>query len=120
MQNSLKNPNNKIRLMTNMEEQKLYYKIGEVAKILKVEVHNVRQWSQNIEMEYERKKGQSRKFTKQDIEKLKIISELKKQKKGLQMKEIEKKIDKIDYRQIDVLSTLREIRDRLKTIGDML
>ena len=59
------------------EIEKIFYSTGDVAKIMKVNVSKVRFWEKEFNIiNPNRNAAGKRKFTKQDIEKIKLIDQL--------------------------------------------
>lgn len=101
--------------------EKLYYTIGEVAKLFNVNTSLIRFWEKEFDVikPHKNKKG-NRLFTPQDIENFHLIYHLVKE-KGLTLKGAEKKIkeNKEDTIQnFEVVSKLKSIRDMLVEIKD--
>ena len=62
--------------------EKIFYSTGDVAKIMKVNVSKVRFWEKEFNIiNPNRNSAGKRKFTKQDIEKIKLIDQLLNEKK---------------------------------------
>tara|TARA_B100001750_G_C15455139_1_gene571142 strand:- start:833 stop:1165 length:333 start_codon:yes stop_codon:yes gene_type:complete len=62
--------------------EKIFYSTGDVAKIMKVNVSKVRFWEKEFNIiNPNRNAAGKRKFTKQDIEKIKLIDQLLNEKK---------------------------------------
>ena len=104
--------------------EKLYYSIGEVADMLKVNTSLIRFWEKNFDIikPHKNKKG-NRYFTKEDIENLKLIYHLVKEQRmtleGAQKKLSENKQSVSDnYKIIESLTSIKqmllEIKDRLE------
>lgn len=103
--------------------EKLYYTIGEVAKMFNVNTSLIRFWEKEFEIikPHKNKKG-NRLFTPQDIENFHIIYHLVKE-KGLTLKGAEKKLkeNKADTVQnFEVVSKLKTIRELLVDIKDSM
>ena len=66
----------------NQFEEKLYYSIGEVSKIVGISTSKIRFWEKEFDVinPKKNKKG-NRAFTKKDLEKIKLIQHLLKEKK---------------------------------------
>ena len=102
---------------------KLYYRIGEVADMFKVNTSNIRFWENEFDIlkPHKNAKG-NRMFTKEDIENLKLIYYLLKTRgmtiKGAQMKMKDNKEDTLQN--FEVVSKLQEIRQMLVEIKDEL
>ena len=104
--------------------EKLYYSIGEVADMLKVNTSLIRFWEKNFDIikPHKNKKG-NRYFTKEDIENLKLIYHLVKEQRmtleGAQKKLSENKQAVSDnYKIVESLNSIKhmllEIRDQLE------
>ena len=93
--------------------EKLFYPIGEVAQMFDVSVSSIRYWEKefNILKPKKNKKG-NRMFTKKDVENLRIIYHLTKERgftlEGAKKKLRENKTDTIDN--IEIISHLKNIR----------
>ncbi len=101
--------------------EKIYYSIGEVAEMFGVNTSNIRFWENNFDIlkPYKNAKG-NRMFTKEDIENMKIIYHLLRERgmtiKGAQMKLKDNKEDTVNN--IEVVNRLQEIRKMLLDIKD--
>lgn len=104
--------------------EKLYYSIGEVADMLKVNTSLIRFWEKNFDIikPHKNKKG-NRYFTKEDIENLKLIYHLVKEQRmtleGAQKKLSEnKQAVSENYKIVESLNSIKqmllEIRDQLE------
>ncbi len=103
--------------------EKLYYTIGEVARMFNVNTSLIRFWEKEFDIikPYKNKKG-NRLFTPQDIENFHLIFHLVKE-KGLTLKGAEKKLkeNKEDTIQnFEVISKLKNIRELLVEIKDSI
>ena len=93
--------------------EKLFYPIGEVAKIFDVSVSSIRYWEKefNILKPKKNKKG-NRMFTKKDLDNLKIIYHLIKERgftlEGAKKKLRDNKKDTIDN--VGIITNLKNIR----------
>ena len=68
--------------MTKEKNEKLYYSIGEVSKILEISTSKIRFWEKEFEsINPKKNKKGNRIFTKKDLEKLTLIQHLLKEKK---------------------------------------
>ena len=91
----------------------MFYPIGEVAKIFDVSVSSIRYWEKefNILKPKKNKKG-NRMFTKKDLDNLKIIYHLTKERgftlEGAKKKLRDNKADTIDN--VEIITHLRNIR----------
>ena len=107
----------------NKENQKIFYKIGEVAKELNVNVSLIRFWEKEFDIlnPKKNKKG-NRLFTTKDFNNLKIIYHLVKERgftlDGAKKKLRENKEDTTDN--ISIVSHLKEIRKFLVELREEL
>ena len=103
--------------------EKLYYSIGEVARIFKVNTSLIRFWEKEFDIikPKKNKKG-NRFFTKQDIDHLHLIYHLVKERgmtlNGAKKKLKENKDDTINN--FEVIKSLNEIKNLLTEIKDTL
>jgi len=101
--------------------EKLYYTIGETAKILNVPVSTVRFWENefNILKPMKNKKG-NRLFTLQDLKNLKIIHRLLKE-EGMTLSGVKKRVsgkwDETNYK-FEITESLQKIKSILLEIRD--
>lgn len=101
--------------------EKVFYSIGEVADLFKVNTSNIRFWENEFDIlkPHKNNKG-NRMFTNEDIENLKIIYHLLKERgmtiKGAQKKLKENKEDTLQN--YEVVSRLQEIRQMLVDIKE--
>lgn len=103
--------------------EKVFYSISEVADMFDVNTSNIRFWENEFDIlkPYKNKKG-NRMFTVDDIENLKIIYHLLKE-RGLTIKGAQKKLkeNREDTLQnFEVVSRLQEIRQTLIDIKEEL
>ena len=109
------------KLKTNIE--KLFYPIGEVAKMYKVNVSLIRFWEKEFDiLKPKKNKKGNRMFTKQDMENLDIIFHLVRERgftlEGAKKKLKENKKDTIDT--ITLVKKLKEIRGFLTDLREEL
>ncbi len=103
--------------------EKIFYSIGEVADMFGVTTSNIRFWENEFDIlkPHKNAKG-NRMFTKEDIENMKIIYHLLRERgmtiKGAQKKLKDNREDTINN--IEVVSRLQEIRKMLLEIKDEL
>ena len=103
--------------------EKLFYKIGEVAEIFKVNVSLIRFWEKefNILKPKKNKKG-NRLFTKKDVDNLTIIYHLVKERgftlEGAKKKLKENKSDTVDN--LEIVNHLKDIRRFLVKLREEL
>ena len=101
--------------------EKLYYSIGEVAEMFKVNTSLIRFWEKEFDIikPHKNKKG-NRLFTPQDVENFHLIFHLVKEKgmtlKGAKLKLKENKEDTINN--FEVVSRLKDIRSLLVEVRD--
>ena len=97
-------------------EEKLYYSIGEISKILGISTSKIRFWEKEFDMinPKKNKKG-NRMFTKKDLENIKLIQHLLKEKKYTidgAKKKIRTNPKKINLHQ-KVIENLKKIKKEL-------
>ena len=103
--------------------EKQYYSIGEVARMFKLTVSNIRFWENQFEMlrPKKNKKG-DRFFTRQDLKNLKLIYHLVKE-QGYTIDGARKKmtqhLDETSDR-VELIETLKGVRTFLTTMKDQL
>tara|TARA_B100001105_G_scaffold108194_1_gene86697 strand:- start:522 stop:857 length:336 start_codon:yes stop_codon:yes gene_type:complete len=95
------------------EIEKLFYPIGEVAQMFDVSVSSIRYWEKEFDiLKPKKNKKGNRMFTKKDVENLRIIYHLTKERgftlEGAKKKLRENKTDTIDN--IEIISHLKNIR----------
>jgi len=96
--------------------EKVFYSIGEVADMFQVNTSHIRFWENEFDiLKPKKNKKGNRLFTKEDIQNLKLIHHLVKE-RGLTIKGAKQKLK--DNKQ-DTLDK-HELVDRLKTIRQML
>ncbi|MFW6268296.1 MAG: MerR family transcriptional regulator [Marinilabiliaceae bacterium] len=103
--------------------EKLYYSIGEVAKIFEVNTSLIRFWEKEFDIirPHKNKKG-NRLFTQKDIDHFHLIYHLVKE-RGMTLKGVQKKLkENKDETQnnFEVVKRLQEIRQVLVDIKDTL
>lgn len=103
--------------------EKVYYSIGEVAEMFDVTTSNIRFWENEFDIlkPHKNKKG-NRLFTTEDIENLKLIYHLLRE-KGLTIKGAQKKLkeNKDDtYKNFEVINKLQAIRQSLVDMKNQL
>ncbi|HNQ13818.1 MAG TPA: MerR family transcriptional regulator [Bacteroidia bacterium] len=103
----------------NISNEKIYFSIGEVSKMLKVNASLIRFWEKQFDIikPHKNKKG-NRYFTKQDVKNLKMIYHLVKE-KGYNLKGAKTRMrasgSKLDSK-IDTLNSLKNIRSFLSEL----
>jgi DNA-binding transcriptional MerR regulator len=110
-------------LKTGQKIEKLYYSIGEVAELFEVNASLIRFWEKEFEILKPQKtdKG-NRQFTKQDIENLRLIYHLVKERgytlQGAKEKLRQNKEDVVN--RVAVVDSLSRIREFLSELKDEL
>jgi len=98
------------------EIEKLYYSIGEVAKMFDVSTSLIRFWENEFDiLKPKKNKKGNRLFTKSDIENLKVIFHLVKE-RGFTLEGAKKKLkeNKHDtFEQVEMINSLKKIRSFL-------
>ena len=107
----------------NTNPQKLFYKIGEVTKEFNVNVSLIRFWEKEFDiLKPKKNKKGNRLFTKKDLENLKIIYHLLKERgftiEGAKKKLRENKEDTTDN--LRIINHLQEIRSFLVKLREEL
>ena len=103
--------------------EKVFYSIGEVAEMFGVNNSNIRFWENNFDIlkPHKNAKG-NRMFTKEDVENMRIIYHLLRERgmtiRGAQMKLKDNKEDTIQN--VEVVNRLQEIRKMLMDIKEEL
>ena len=103
--------------------EKLYYSIGEVAKIFDVNVSLIRFWEKEFDiLKPKKNKKGNRMFTPKDLKNLKIIFHLVKERgftlEGAKKKLKENKSDTIDN--IEIVNRLKKVKNFLLEIAEEL
>lgn len=106
-----------------LNDEKLYYSIGEVSKLFDISRSLIRYWESEFEILKPHKNGKGeRKFTKKNIEQLSIIYHLVKE-RGFTLKgakaEIESSKTKLEKKH-QALKKLEELKGFLQDISDKL
>jgi len=106
-----------------IESEKHYYSIGEVAKMFNLSISNIRFWEQEFEiLKPKKNKKGDRFFTKQDVSNLKVIFHLLKE-KGYTIEGARKKLlqqpDHVSDR-IKMIDSLKKIKVFLQSLKDNL
>ena len=96
--------------------EKLFYPIGEVAQMFEVSVSSIRYWEKEFDiLKPKKNKKGNRLFTKKDVDNLKIIYHLTKERgftlEGAKKKLRENKTDTIDN--VEIINHLKSIRQFL-------
>ena len=108
---------------TNNTTEKLFFKIGEVAKIFNVNISAIRFWEKEFDiLKPKKNKKGNRLFTQRDMENLKIIHYLLKERgftvEGAKKKLKENKNDTINN--VEIVSYLKDIRSFLVQLREQL
>ena len=108
---------------TNNISEKLFFKIGEVAKIFNVNISAIRFWEKEFDiLKPKKNKKGNRLFTQRDMENLKIIHYLLKERgftvEGAKKKLKENKNDTINN--VEIVSYLKDIRSFLVQLREQL
>ena len=96
--------------------EKLFYPIGEVAQMFEVSVSSIRYWEKEFDiLKPKKNKKGNRMFTRKDVDNLKIIYHLTKERgftlEGAKKKLRENKTDTIDN--VEIINHLKSIRQFL-------
>ena len=96
--------------------EKLFYPIGEVAQMFEVSVSSIRYWEKEFDiLKPKKNKKGNRMFTKKDVDNLRIIYHLTKERgftlEGAKKKLRENKADTIDN--VEIINHLKSIRQFL-------
>ena len=103
--------------------EKLYYSIGEVAKMFKVNTSLIRFWEKEFDIikPKKNKKG-NRLFTKKDIDNFHLIFHLVKE-KGMTLKGAQKKLKENKDEQehdFEIIKSLEEIKEMLISVKETI
>ena len=109
--------------LNNKSTEKLFYKISEVAEIFDINISAVRFWEKEFDiLKTKKNKKGNRLFTPKDIENIKIIHYLLKERgftvEGAKKKLKENKLDTIDN--VQIIGHLKEIRKFLSKLKEEL
>ena len=109
--------------LNNKPTQKLFYKISEVAEIFDINISAVRFWEKEFDiLKPKKNKKGNRLFTHKDIENIKIIHYLLKERgftvEGAKKKLKENKLDTIDN--VQIINHLKEIKRFLAKLKEEL
>ena len=109
--------------LNNKPTEKLFYKISEVAEIFDINISAVRFWEKEFDiLKPKKNKKGNRLFTPKDIENIKIIYYLLKERgftvEGAKKKLKENKLDTIDN--VQIIGHLKEIRKFLSKLKEEL
>lgn len=103
--------------------EKIYYKIGDVAEILNIPCSTLRFWEKQFTIIKPRRYGGNRRYyTNDDIEKIKMIHYLVKE-KGLKLAAAEKQVSQNKQnvsRRHEVIERLKDIKSQLQSILDSI
>ena len=102
---------------------KKYYKIGEVSEMLRISIPTLRYWEKEFSIiRPKRSDGNTRYYTPRDIENIRLIYYLVKE-KGMKIDaaraELNRNSDNVSKR-IEVIDRLREIRDSIARLKEAL
>ena len=104
-------------------EFKLYYSIGEASKILEISTSKIRFWEKEFKiLNVKKDKKGNRRFTKNDLKKLKLINHLLKEKKYTisgAKKKIQNNYETIEKNQ-EVIENLKKLKAELIEIRKYL
>lgn len=107
--------------MKNIEKK--YYKIGEVADILKIPISTLRFWEKKFTViQPKRTLGNTRYYTLENIEQIRLVYYLVKE-RGLKLEAAEQQIRqnrKNVSKRYEVISRLKEIREELERLSDAI
>jgi DNA-binding transcriptional MerR regulator len=108
---------------------KLYYRIGEVSRITGVKPHVLRYWEQEFKLQPEKFGGTQRRYRKEDLETILVIKKLLyderftirgAKKRLLELSRRKKGQLAMDFFEEDYKEVLREVRNELKEIKEVL
>lgn len=104
--------------------KKLYYKIGEVAKMFDVKPSLIRYWENEFDFISPRKTAKgTRMFTHEDVEHFEIVYYLVKE-KGMTIQGtreyFKKNYDKASLNRMEAINTLKKVKDFLEEIKEVL
>lgn len=107
-----------------LENQKVYYKIGEVAKMFNVSTSLIRYWEKEFKMIKPNKTANGlRQFTPKDIDNFQLIYHLVKE-KGMTIQGardyIKSKKQKDDFDKLEVINTLKRTKVFLQDIKALI
>ena len=105
-----------------MEIEKKYYTIGEVADIFNVATSLIRFWEGQFDnIKPKKNKGGARRYTKDDIEQIKLIYHLVKE-KGYTLQGAKEALEnEADIRNVvEAIDRLKRVRNFLETLKDQL
>lgn len=105
--------------MIEIDDQKMFYTIGEIAKMFDVNTSLIRFWEKEFEIIAPQKNPNgNRKFTKKDIYNFRIIYHLVKEKKfTLEGAKEKLKSDKKEFtKKIDLRNKLLKIKGRIESL----
>lgn len=101
-----------------MKEGKLYFRIGEVSRLLGVKPHVIRYWEQEFGLRPKRGLGMQRRYTREEIERLSTIKKLLYE-EGYTIAGAKKKLH-LTKSPMDTHGLLREVLKELREIGALL
>ncbi|RLA91969.1 MAG: MerR family transcriptional regulator [Deltaproteobacteria bacterium] len=98
--------------------EKLYYRIGEVSRIVGVKPHVIRYWEQEFKLKPRRGAGSQRRYTKEDMERLLTIKRLLYE-EGFTIAGAKRRLREM-AREGGYRKLMQELIDELKEIRDIL
>jgi len=107
-----------------LEPKKVYYRIGEVAKMFNVKTSLIRYWEEEFDIIKPKKvQRRNRLFTQKDIDNFEIIYHLVKE-KGMTIQGarnfIIKKKEQDSFEKLEVINTLKRTKQFLQDLKDLL
>ncbi len=101
-----------------MKKEKFYFRIGEVSQILGVKPHVIRYWEQEFNLRPKRGAGMQRRYTREEVERLKTIRRLLYE-EGFTIAGAKRKLRELS-RESGRKELLRELVEELKEIRALL
>ena len=110
-------------MSNNQSNTKLFYKIGEVAKMFNVNISAVRFWEKEFDiLKPKKNKKGNRLFTNKDVKNIEIIYHLLKDRgftvEGAKKKLRENKTDTINH--VEIITHLKDVRKFLVSLRESL
>jgi len=110
-------------MVNSTNDLKLYYSIGEVAKMYGITETTLRYWEKEIPQLKPKKAGRNiRQYSKDDVEMVRLIQHLLKE-RGMTLEGVRKRLTKnkeAASKDVEVVDRLRSIRKRLVEMRDAL
>ncbi len=110
-------------LKTDRKIEKIYYTIGEVAELFEVNTSLIRFWEKEFDiLKPQKNKKGNRLFTRQDLDNLRIIYHLVKE-RGFTLQGAREKLrqNKEDVlRQVEIIDSLNRIREFLRDLKEQM